>query len=143
VTRPREGAPGCLRLLIILALLAWPILVLSASSGWDATGGLLLTAGALLALDTSRRGHAGTHRALEPMPVGIRRGLAQPRAAAPMGGPTRHATALLRGSDRIEPGRDDEHRRDTPAGGRPVRDTRSSNPPGFRAGTSIGESVWE
>jgi len=132
--RRMTGCRGCLGLLVVLALLAWPIEQLQPVLGWSnaQTGGFLLAGVALLAIRSSMRGRAG------PRPA---------RLMTVSGGEAPEArAALARASDRIKPthgvvARHYARPRDLPASGPGPRYRASGEPPANRAGTPPGDRV--
>jgi hypothetical protein len=131
-----QGCRGCLGLLIILALLAWPTVVLVEYGGSDATGALFLSAGALL-LGASRQGRAGRRHAPERESVGIPHQALLPRVTGLTGGGHR-ATARVQSGDRTAPVHEDRRAHDFLTKGRAAGDTGTS---GSRPATSAGISV--
>ncbi|MGD0408168.1 MAG: HNH endonuclease signature motif containing protein [Candidatus Limnocylindrales bacterium] len=97
---------GCLSLLVVFALLAWPIEQLQQLFGWSdsQTGDLLLVAVALLAIGASVRGRADRRRAPETTLRGSRLASGLRQAAVARLGEARAAgAALARARYRIPP----------------------------------------
>ncbi|MGA2513418.1 MAG: HNH endonuclease signature motif containing protein [Candidatus Limnocylindrales bacterium] len=95
---------GCLSLIVVFALLAWPIEQLQQVFGWSdsQTGDLLLVAVALLAIGESMRRRAHRRRAPKTTIKGVRLASGLRQAAAVRLGEAREAgAALARGRDRI------------------------------------------
>jgi hypothetical protein len=141
---------GCLGLIVVFTLLAWPIEQLQQVFGWSdsQTGNLLLAAVALLAISESMRRRAHRRPAPKTTITGVRLASGLRQAAAVRLGGTREAcTALARGRYRIPPAQSlpaqrKEHPGDLPMSWRwERRDRPIGDPPAGGGGTQMRQRV--